>query len=336
MKRILYLYRDSPFARFIRDDAAILRQRYEVDEIRLEARVSTLARLLLAAARCDLVYFWWGDITGVLGAALATMRRKPSIMITGGYDVANVPEIRYGLRYHPWRRFLPPIALDLATAIVANAETTRTDVVRDFAIDGVRIRAIPHGLDPNAVTPGTRPKERRVLTCSLLSKHYIAYKGLDTFVAAAGLLPDVAFVHAGPDNGDGARQALEHIAPPNLTFLGFLSQEALIDEMRRALVYAQLSAHEGFGLALAEAMLAGATPVVTRAGAIPEVVGPVGHYIDYGDAEACARAIRTALDHPAGDQARARIVEQFPLERRAKGLFEVVEKLLGACASNEL
>jgi glycosyltransferase involved in cell wall biosynthesis len=328
MKRILYLYRDSPFARFIRDDAAILKERYTVDEIHMEARAVTFARLLAAIVRADLVYFWWGDITGVIGAALAAIRRKPSVMITGGYDVADVPEIRYGLRYHPWRRFLPPLALKAATAIIANAEVTRDGVIRDFGVDRARIRAIPHGLDASAITPGARPKEKRVLTCSLLSEHYVAYKGLDTFVSAARLVPEVTFAHAGPDNGDGTRERLANTAPPNVVFLGFLKEEALIEEMRRALVYAQLSAHEGFGLALAEAMLAGATPVVTRAGAIPEVVGPVGHYVDYGDVAGTARAIADALERPDGAAARERIVRCFPIERRRRALLDAIGELL--------
>ena len=116
------------------------------------------------------------------------------------------------------------------------------------------------------------------------------------------------------------------MAPPNVEFRGFLSEAELIEEMRRATVYCQLSAHEGFGLALAEAMLAGATPVVTKEAAIPEVAGPVAEYVRYGDAEGTAQAVRRALDAPRGEAARARIVNEFPLTRRAQGILEVIDK----------
>lgn len=328
MKRILYLYRDSPFARFIQDDRAILATRYQVDDVHMQGDLQTFRRLLVAAARADLVYFWWGDLTGTSGLALAQLFRKPSVMITGGYDVADVPAIRYGLRYHPWRKYLPQLNLHFATAIIANAEFSRAQVLRDFGVPPEKVHFIPHGLDPNAITAGDAKKERRVLTCSLVTEEYIPYKGLDTFVRAAASLPDVPFIHTGPHKEPKAIARLKAMAPPNVEFRGFLSEAELIEEMRRATVYCQLSAHEGFGLALAEAMLAGATPVVTQEAAIPEVAGPVAEYVRYGDPQGTAEAIRRALAAPRGEAARSRIVHEFPLTRRAQGILQVVERCL--------
>jgi hypothetical protein len=129
MTRILYLHRDPPFARFIRDDLALLREKYDVDAVHLEKRPMSFVELMRTAARADLTYFWWGDVTGVLGVSLARLLRRPSIMVTGGYDVANVPQIRYGLRYHPVKRVLPPLALRLSTRIVANTHFAREGVL---------------------------------------------------------------------------------------------------------------------------------------------------------------------------------------------------------------
>jgi glycosyltransferase involved in cell wall biosynthesis len=329
MKRVLYLHRDPSFARFIRDDFDILRSKYLVDDVRVEANVRTAGQLARAALYADLVYFWWGDLSGLGGATIASILRKPSIMITGGYDVADVPSIRYGLRYHRWKKHLPPIVLGMATHIVANAQFSREGVIRDYGVEPSRIEFIPHGFDGNAITPGDVKKEPRVLTCSLITEGYIPYKGLDTFVRAARLLPEVPFVHAGPVKEASAMDRLRAMAPDNVTFMGFLSEADLLHEMRRATVYAQLSAHEGFGVALAEAMLAGATPVVTREGAIPEVAGPIAEYVPYGDAEETARGIARALAAPRGQDARARIAREFPLSRRRDGILRIVESLVG-------
>lgn len=328
MKRILYLYRDSPFARFIQDDRQILSAHYQVDDVHMQGDLQTFRRLLVAAARADLVSSWWGDLTGTAGLALAQLFRKPSVMITGGYDVADVPAIRYGLRYHPWRKYLPQLNLHCATEIIANAEFSRAQVLRDFGVPPEKVHCIPHGLDPNAITPGDVKKERRVLTCSLVTEEYIPYKGLATFVKAAALSPDVPFIHTGPHKEPQAIARLKAMAPPNVEFRGFLSEGELIEEMRRATVYCQLSAHEGFGLALAEAMLAGATPVVTREAAIPEVAGPVAEYVRYGDPAGTAEAIQRAFLAPRGEAARARIVTEFPLSKRAQGILQVVERCL--------
>src|SRR5687768_16609263 len=83
MKRILYLHRDPSFARFIRDDLDILREHYLVDDVRIEANARVAAKIARAALYADLVYFWWGDISGLGAATLAAILRKPSIMITG-------------------------------------------------------------------------------------------------------------------------------------------------------------------------------------------------------------------------------------------------------------
>ena len=58
----------------------------------------------------------------------------------------------------------------------------------------------------------------------------------------------------------------------------------------------QASLHEGFGLSLAEAMLAGAVPVVTSAGALPEVVGDTGVTIAEPTPAAVAGGVRAALE----------------------------------------
>ncbi|MCK6547491.1 glycosyltransferase [Myxococcota bacterium] len=332
MARILYLHRDPSFARFIQDDLAFLSTRHEVDDVRAAGDAATAEKLARALVRADLVYAWWGDLTGLGGLTAATLLRKKSVLVTGGHDVADVPEIGYGLKHDRVRRFFPAMALRLATRVLANSENARREARMHVPLGDDKVRVIHHGVDATIHTPGDVAKERRVLTVSMISKPYVPYKGLRTFVEAARLLPDVPFVHAGPDKNDGAMDELRKLAPPNVTFLGFMSEEGLVHEMRRATVYAQLSAHEGFGMALAEAMLTGATPVVTPKGAIPEVAGDVAYYAAYGHAASTADAIRRALDTPRGAAARARIQTLFPPEKRRDAVLALVDEALAAPA----
>jgi glycosyltransferase involved in cell wall biosynthesis len=80
-------------------------------------------------------------------------------------------------------------------------------------------------------------------------------------------------------------------------------------------------------MALAEAMAAGCAPVMTRAGALPEVVGDAGVYAASADPGALATAIEHALaaGAPLGEAARARTAQCFPLDRRATGLAAVID-----------
>jgi glycosyltransferase involved in cell wall biosynthesis len=156
-------------------------------------------------------------------------------------------------------------------------------------------------------------------------------KGHRPFVEAARHLPEVRFVFVGKWHDDAIEQ-LREIAPPNLEFTGWLSDEELEALYARASVYVQASRHEGFGLAVAEAMLAGCVPVVMDVTAMPEVVNGAGVLITSQSPEAVAAGVRDALAlgpevHAA---ARRRILTEFPLEVRREGIQRVVTEALGA------
>ena len=126
------------------------------------------------------------------------------------------------------------------------------------------------------------------------------------------------------------RRALRAEAPANVEFTGWLSDEDLLDVYRRAAVYVQASRHEGFGLAVAEAMLAGCVPVVMNVTAMPEVVGDAGVLIESQEPDAVAAGITRALElgPDAARRARERILTSFPMESRRTGILRVVDEAL--------
>jgi glycosyltransferase involved in cell wall biosynthesis len=157
-------------------------------------------------------------------------------------------------------------------------------------------------------------------------------KGLQTFAEAACYLPGVPFRLAGYPIEDKAVSRLMSVAPANLRYLGGIDDSRLLAELQAARVYAQLSLHEGFGMALAEAMACGCIPVVTACGALPEVVGESGLYVPPEDPQAAAAAIRRALFEPEmadyGAAARARIAAHFPISARITGLQQAIRAVM--------
>ena len=187
-----------------------------------------------------------------------------------------------------------------------------------------------HGVpDPFGELPQAK-RERTALTVGIVDRRNVVRKGLGTFVQAAALLPDVEFVLAGRWD-DGAADELREAATPNVTLTGWVEEEVLNDLYRRASVYVQASAHEGFGLSVAEGMLAGCIPVTTRAGALPEVVGDIGVQVEGQDPAQLAAAIERALSSETISEraaARERVLQSFPLEIRRAGVQALVTETL--------
>lgn len=116
--------------------------------------------------------------------------------------------------------------------------------------------------------------------------------------------------------------------PGNVECTGYLDGQSLLEWYQRAKVYCQLSRYESFGVALAEAMSCCCVPVVTREGALPEVVGDTGFYVPYGDVKATASAIREALQSDKGRLARQRVIEKFSVVEREKKLLGLIDATL--------
>ena len=80
---------------------------------------------------------------------------------------------------------------------------------------------------------------------------------------------------------------------------GELADAALEDSYREADIFVLPSYHEGYGMALAEALIYGLPIVSTTAGAIPDTVpGEAGYLVAPGNSEALRAALAGLLDDP--------------------------------------
>lgn len=150
-------------------------------------------------------------------------------------------------------------------------------------------------------------------------------KGVDLLLATANTMHDWTFIIIGVHDPSAYRDA-----PVNVEFVAWSSPEELRERLMSTRYYAQLSMSEGFGNALCEAMLCGCIPVVSNVGAMPRIVGGTGAVILERNADLVVDALR-ALDRlPSTEQAlrsaqaRARIVDGYPLEKRTRALAAFV------------
>ncbi len=327
MKRILYVH--SRRASFVAIDREILGERYVIEDLYQPGRVPNPVKLIGGVLRADLVFGWFASWHTFFPITLAWLLRKPSVLVIGGFDVANMPDIGYGHQQGGVRRHASRWLFRRANRLVTNSNYSLSEIERNTPVPPSAVTVIHHGVpDPFGELPD-EPKQRVALTVGAVDHGTLVQKGQLPFARASRELPDVRFVLAG-NWLDEAVGELRAAGGPNLDLTGWLSDEDLLAEYRRAAVYVQASRHEGFGLAVAEAMLAGCVPVVMNVTAMPEVVGDAGVLIESQSPEEVAKGIRRALGlgPAASAAARERILTSFPMERRREGILRVVEEAL--------
>ena len=327
-KRPRVLFVHSRKASFVRIDRAILAERYEIEDLYQPGRIPP-ADVALRVARSHLVFAWFASWHSGPPILLARLLGKPSVLVIGGFDTANMPEIGYGLQQGGFRRFASRFVMKRAGTLVTNSRYSLSEIERNTPIPPGRVNVVYHGIpDPYGDLP---PVEREPLVVSVgyIDRTTLVQKGQLAFVEAARRVPEARFVLAGPWLDDTV-EILRARAPANLELTGWLEDEALHDLLARASVYVQASRHEGFGMAVAEAMLAGAVPVVVDATAMPEVVGDAGVVVPSAEIDDVVGGIRRALALPASarERARHRVLERFPLERRREALLALCERAL--------
>jgi len=330
-KKIFFL--TSSLSSFINQDIEILKKYFDVrvlvvnQEIRDKkdpvSVVLFLYTLLRSVVWSDVIFCWFATNPAYLAVRLSRLFGKKSVVIIGGYEVANEPEIGYGTQTSPTMAKRIKYILNNATKILAVSEFTKTEILH--ISKPKKMQRFYNSIATSIYTPLGEKKDIAITVCYISEKN-VAIKGLMTFINTAKIIPEINFFIIGTTI-DGSVEQLKNIAPPNLSFVTSITGDNLLQWYRRAKVYCQLSSRESFGVALAEAMACGCIPVITDRGAMHEITGDIGYQVPYGDADATAEAIRKALASHDEDRARERIVENFNSEKRERELVDLVDSL---------
>jgi glycosyltransferase involved in cell wall biosynthesis len=261
--------------------------------------------------------------------ALARLFGAQVWLIVGGLEVDYVPELGLGGLRWPHNRLRQRIGIRSVDLVLPHSHFVAG---RIEALGRPRkLELVELGIDVRHFSPDGTPKEPLVLTvCFEVTRETAPLKGLPAFFEAASLLPDTSFVVVGRSGGDDELDRLIASAPPNVTLTGRVSDEELLRLYRRAKVYAQLSAHEAFGVAVVESMACGCLPVLSDRGSLPEVAGDVAAYVPFGSGPDAAEAIRASLAEPddRGLRGRRRVAEHYDVERRLDRLATLVANVV--------
>ncbi|MEY2420468.1 MAG: hypothetical protein QOI95_535 [Acidimicrobiaceae bacterium] len=213
------------------------------------------------------------------------------------------------------------------------------EVTDAFDVDDDRVHVVPNGVDP--VTTGDPLAGRRVAG----GDRYVLGLGtieprkdfpllVDAFDILAADDPEVRLVIAGQDGwGTEAFEAALARARhrDRVVRMGWVDDATRADLLAGATVFAYPSRYEGFGLPPLEAMTAGTPVVVTRTGALPQVLGDAAAFVEPGDSEALAAILADVLTDAAKrdaliDRGRERAAA-YSWDACAQGVIHLYERL---------
>lgn len=194
-------------------------------------------------------------------------------------------------------------ALNACRLVVASSRDTRDRLVSDYGVPAHRIVTVVPGLDAVA-DRGRRQAiadtEPRLLAVGAV----VPRKGYDVLIGAMAMLADMdwrlAIVGDTERAPDYVAQLQRQIADAGLQdrvrLTGGLAQAELDELWRTADVFVASSRHEGYGMAVAEAIARGIPTVTTEAGAIGGWLDPSAAVIvREHSAPALAEALRRVL-----------------------------------------
>ncbi len=318
--KILFIYDD--IRTFIQKDLDILRKHFVVKTLKYTGK-KDIPKLIFGVLTSDINLSWFALSYATMAVFFSKLFGKKSIVIAGGWDVVNMPEIGYGALLSDRNKKMIPFTLQKATKVIAVSTYTRKEALQ--CVDNVKIDVVMHGFDHLNFFP-KGDKEKIAISVGGITSQTLKRKGLEAFVKSAAFLPEINFILVGAYK-DESINYLKSIASPNVEFTGFISEKELISLFQKSKVYVQVSAHEGFGCSLAEAMLCECIPVVSNRGAIPEVVGDAGIYAEYDNPKDIANKIEQALRSDMEKNARKRIKDLFPINKRETELVNIINNI---------
>jgi starch synthase len=291
------------------------------------------------------------------------------------YNIPMVLTVHSLEPLRPWKReqlghgydcstWLEKTATEMADAVVAVSEGTRTDILRLFNVDPARIRIIYNGIDPEEYYPrkttdlleknGINPAEPFVLFVGRIARQ----KGIIHLVNAIKYMDpgfQVVLCAGAPDTPEIAEEMSRAVAEAQSKRKGVIWIDKMVTKdivyqlYTHAAVFVCPSIYEPFGIINLEAMACETAVVAAAVGGIKEVVvdGETGFLVpleqmqtspfepvdpDKFSRDMAAKINRLMADEPLrkkfGEAGRRRAVEKFSWATIAAETKKMYESLL--------
>ncbi len=224
---------------------------------------------------------------------------------------------------------------DLLTVSTASA----TDIAADFGVDRDQLQVVPLGVDTDVFRPSPRPRVTGRIVA--IASADVPLKGIAHLLAAVAKLRgrrevQLQLVAKLEPNGPTEKLIAELGISDIVHVRAGLSDPELAGLIASAEIACVPSLYEGFSLPAVEAMASGTPIVASRAGALPEVVGPAGgcaELVAAGDVDELCRVLDGLLGSPErlgrlGAAGRRRALDVYSWESVAAQTVEVYRRAI--------
>ncbi len=289
---------------------------------------------------CDLYFSWWAS-GSILPLVKALASRKPIIIVAGGNEATfyrdSVSRAPAGYLATPWyKKVATRLCLRLATRVLTVSHFMVKDVM---ALGAVNPLVVHNSVDTRRFSLSQVPRDH-VTTIVNLEKGATRIKRAEVFIRSipevVKSFPEQKFAIIGDrkDEYERVKALAESLGiGSHLAFVGSVNNTEVATWLQRSKAYVQISDTETFGVAIAEAMSCGTPVVVSRRGAIPEVVGECGVYVDQNDPQSVAAGIVSVLRkgeeelRALGRMARRRVEEHFSYDGRKARIRDIIDDI---------
>lgn len=277
---------------------------------------------------------YWSFFPGLVGRFF----KIPIYIILNGTDCCSIPSINYGDLRIPWLKWIIHQSYKMATLLLpvsasliktentylSNGTESHQGYKHFFPDIRTRNKIIPNGCDVKFWRKIERTKKDSNSFITVFSNKQFVLKGGDLILRISSKFPTCNFYIAGCEKPSGMKKEYH-----NIHFLGKLNPEELRQYYSQCQFYFQLSIFEGFGCALAEAMLCECIPIVSSVNILPEIIGDTGFIHQHKNLDTLEVIIRKALSIQDKDKwgkaARVRIEENYNIAKREKEFITLIE-----------
>lgn len=194
-------------------------------------------------------------------------------------------------------------ALAAARRVIVTSRATARGLAA-YGVPAARIDVVEPGTDPAAPARGAGGAEVALLCVATVTPrkgHVVLAEALARIADRAWGLTCVGSVERSPQTVVELRRRIDALGlSGRIVLAGEKPPDSLEVDYDRADLFVLPSFHEGYGMAIAEALARGLPVVATRAGAIPDTLpGDAGILVPPGDPAALAVALASLIDAPA-------------------------------------